>query len=147
VTVEVDVETGRVQILRYVVVHDCGRLVNPLLAEGQVRGGVVQGLGGALLEELVYDEAGQLVTGSLMDYALPRAREAPSLDLDHIETPSPGNLLGVKGIGEGGAIPVAPALANAVEDALLPFGVLIDTLPLKPEYLRRLLRQRTSRAG
>jgi aerobic carbon-monoxide dehydrogenase large subunit len=147
VTVEVDVETGRVDILRYVVVHDCGRLVNPLLAEGQVHGGVVQGLGGALLEEIVYDEAGQLVTGSLMDYALPRATEVPRLELEHIETPSPRNLLGVKGIGEGGAIPVAPALANAVEDALLPFGVLIDTLPLKPEYLQRLLHERVSPPG
>ena len=133
--VRVDVETGGVSILRYVVVHDCGRVVNPLLAEGQIRGGVAQGIGGALYEELVYGEGGELLTASLLDYPVPRALEIPKIDLDHLESPSPRNPLGVKGLGEGGAIPGPALLANAIEDALQPFGVVIDQAPITPMRL------------
>ena len=140
-TVRVDVETGRVTILRYVVVHDCGRVVNPLLADGQIRGGVAQGIGGALLEELVFGDAGELLTSTLMDYALPRAADVPSIDLDHLESPSPRNPLGVKGLGEGGAIPGPAVLANAVEDALQPYGVVIDQAPVTPARLWALMQQ------
>jgi aerobic carbon-monoxide dehydrogenase large subunit len=129
-SVRVDVDTGAVSILRYVVVHDCGRVVNPLLADGQIRGGVAQGIGGALYEELVYGEGGDLLTASLLDYALPRAAEIPSIDLDHLESPSPRNPLGVKGLGEGGAIPGPALLASAIEDALQPFGVVISQAPM-----------------
>jgi carbon-monoxide dehydrogenase large subunit len=128
--VRVDVETGAVSIWRYVVVHDCGRVVNPLLADGQIRGGVAQGIGGALYEELVYGEGGELLTASLLDYPVPRAAEIPAIDLDHLESPSPRNPLGVKGLGEGGAIPGPAVLANAIEDALQPFGVVIDQAPI-----------------
>jgi len=128
--VRVDVETGRVAIVRYVVVHDCGRIVNPLLAEAQIRGGVAQGIGGALYEELVYSETGDLLTSSLMDYAIPRAAEIPNIILEHIESLSPRNPLGVKGLGEGGAIPGPAVLANAVEDALQPFDVVLQDAPV-----------------
>jgi aerobic carbon-monoxide dehydrogenase large subunit len=128
--VRVDVDTGSVSILRYVVVHDCGRVVNPLLAEGQIRGGVAQGIGGALYEELVYGEGGELLTASLLDYPVPRAAEIPSIDLDHLESPSTRNPLGVKGLGEGGAIPGPALLANAIEDALQPLGVVITQAPM-----------------
>ena len=138
-TVRVDVDTGAVAILRYVVVHDCGRLVNPLLAEGQVRGGVAQGIGGALFEELVHGEGGQLLSASLMDYAVPRAAEIPPVLLDHLESPSPRNPLGVKGLGEGGAIPGPAVLANAVEDALQPLGVVVQQAPLTSARLRDLV--------
>jgi aerobic carbon-monoxide dehydrogenase large subunit len=138
-SVRVDVETGAVSILRYVVVHDCGRVVNPLLADGQIRGGVAQGIGGALFEELVFGEAGELLTSTLLDYAVPRAAEIPPIDLDHLESPSPRNPLGVKGLGEGGAIPGPAVLANAIDDALQPFGVVIDQAPITPARLRALL--------
>jgi carbon-monoxide dehydrogenase large subunit len=138
-TVRVDAETGETRVLRYVVVHDCGRVVNPLLAEGQIRGGVAQGVGGALFEELVYGDGADLLTASLMDYPVPRAREVPSIDLDHLESPSPRNPLGVKGLGEGGAIPGPAVLANAIEDALQPFGVVIQNAPVTPARLRGLL--------
>jgi carbon-monoxide dehydrogenase large subunit len=133
--VEVDRETGLVTILRYVVVHDCGHVVNPLIVEGQIHGGVAQGVGGALWESLVYDAAGQLVTGSLMDYALPKARDLPRFEAIHLEYPSPRNPLGVKGVGEGGAIAPLAVLANAVEDALAPFGIRITEGPLTPERI------------
>ena len=101
--VEVDVETGRVTLLRYVVAHDCGRIINPTIVDGQIRGGVAQGIGGGLYEDLVYDEAGQLLTGTLMDYLLPGASEIPEIEIIHLEYPS-RNPLGIKGVGEGGAI-------------------------------------------
>jgi carbon-monoxide dehydrogenase large subunit len=112
-------------------------LVNPMLVEGQIVGGCVQGLGGALLEEFVYDQQGQLLTGSLMDYALPRASDSPSMQLLHQESPSPLNPLGVKGVGEGGAVAPPSAIANAVCDALSEFGVEFNATPIKPEHIIR----------
>ncbi|MBI2322752.1 MAG: xanthine dehydrogenase family protein [Chloroflexi bacterium] len=134
--VEVDVATGQ----GYVVVEDCGPLINPTIVDGQVQGAVAQGLGGALYEEIVYDEHGQLHTGSLMDYLLPGAPEVPALEIDHLATPAPGVPGGFKGVGEGGVIGATPAVANAVADALAPLGVEPDELPLTPERLHRWLR-------
>jgi aerobic carbon-monoxide dehydrogenase large subunit len=141
--VAVDVPTGVVEILRYVVAHDCGRPVNPTIVDGQVRGGVLQGIGGALYEELVYDETGQLRTGSFMDYLLPTAGEAPDVQMVHFDVPSPLNALGVKGLGEGGAIGPGAALANAVEDALAELGVVVRRGPLSPSRVRALIREST----
>ncbi|MCL6593433.1 MAG: xanthine dehydrogenase family protein molybdopterin-binding subunit [Alicyclobacillus sp.] len=132
VLVEVDAETGAVQVLDYVTVHDAGRLLNPLLAEGQIRGGLAYGLGQALYEELVYDGNGQLLTGSFMDYLCPTSAEIPRVQLDHVESPSPLTPLGAKGLGEGNVMSAPAALANAVADALAPLGVVIDRLPLTP---------------
>ena len=129
--VEVDPATGLVTIRRFVCVEDTGRMINPLVVEGQVHGAIAQGIGGALFEWLVYDDAGQLVTGSLMDYAVPTATMIPPVETLHIEEPA-GNLLGVRGVGEGGTLGPAAALANAVADALAPFGVETNTLPLAP---------------
>ncbi len=137
--VEVDVETGAVRIVRYVVAHDCGRLINPLLVDGQVRGGVVHGLGNALFEKMVYDDQGQPLGTNYGDYLLPTAPEIPSIDIVHIESPSPLNPLGVKGAGEGGTIPAAACIVSAVEDALRPFGVHLTGHPVTPDRLRRLL--------
>src|SRR5437867_2390520 len=137
--VEVDVETGGVKLLRYVVAHDCGKVINPGLVEGQVHGGVAQGIGGALLEDMACDEAGQLLTGSLMDYALPKADDLPPIETVHVEFPSPRNPLGAKGLGEGGAISPPAAIANAIEDALAPFGVRITETPVTPARVRALL--------
>src|SRR5499426_2469099 len=128
--VEVDLDTGHVALLRYIVAHDCGRVINPIIVEGQVHGGVAQGVGGALFEEMVYDETGQLLTGSLMDYAVPKADDLPPIETVHLEFPSPRNPLGVKGLGEGGAISPPAAIANAVEDALAPFGARVTETPL-----------------
>jgi aerobic carbon-monoxide dehydrogenase large subunit len=139
--VAVDPPTGQVELLRYAVVHDCGRVVNPTIVDGQVVGGVVQGIGGALLEDLVYDEQGQLLTTSLMDYLLPTTTELPEILLGHQEHLSPRNPLGVKGLGEGGAIGPPAAIANAVEDALREYGVAIRETPLSPNAVRALLRQ------
>ena len=138
--VAVDQETGAVEVERYIVVHDCGRVVNPLLADAQVVGGVVQGLGGVLREEIVYDESGQPLTGTLQDYALPIASDVPPIELDHIESLSTRNPLGVKGLGEGGAIGPPAAIANAVEDALKGFGVVVRRGPLSPVRVRELIR-------
>jgi aerobic carbon-monoxide dehydrogenase large subunit len=131
-TVEVDPETGLVSILRYVIGHDCGTVINPLLVDGQVLGGFAHGIGNALYEEPYYDESGQPQTTSYLDYALPSAVEVPPVELVHLYTPSPLNPLGVKGAGEGGTIPVPATIANAVEDALRPFGARITRLPLTP---------------
>lgn len=139
VVVSVDAETGVVKILRYIVVHDCGRVVNPLLADAQVMGGVAQGVGGILREEMVYDAGGQPLTGSFMDYAMPIAADLPDIELDHIESLSTRNPLGVKGLGEGGAIGPPAAVANAVEDALRPFGAVVRRGPLSPERVRALI--------
>jgi aerobic carbon-monoxide dehydrogenase large subunit len=144
--VEVDPETGLVRILRYVIAHDCGRVINPQIVEGQIHGGVAQGIGGALQEAIIYDAGGQLLTGSLMDYAVPRARDLPMLELIHLEYPSPRNPLGVKGVGEGGAIAPPAALANAAEDALAPFGVRITEGPVTPERLVALVAASASPA-
>jgi aerobic carbon-monoxide dehydrogenase large subunit len=131
-TVEVDPETGQVSILRYVIGHDCGNVINPMLVDGQVLGGFAHGIGNALYEEPHYDEAGQPQTTSYLDYALPSSVEVPPVELVHLYTPSPLNPLGVKGAGEGGTIPVPATIANAVEDALRPFGARITNLPLTP---------------
>ena len=138
--VEVDPETMRVEITRYVVVHDCGRVVNPLILDGQIHGGVAQGIGNAFYEQLVYDDQGQLLNGSLMDYLLPTAADVPRIEIGHVETPSPLNPLGAKGAGEAGAIPTGAAFAQAVEDALAPDGVEILEIPLSPNRLFELLR-------
>jgi carbon-monoxide dehydrogenase large subunit len=138
--VAVDVPTGVVEVLRFIVAHDCGRVVNPAVADGQVVGGVMQGIAGALYEEIVYDERGQLLTGSFLDYTLPTAAEAPAFALAHVHVPSPLNPLGVKGLGEGGAIGPAAAVANAVEDALADLGVVVRTCPLSPPRVRELIR-------
>jgi len=139
--VEVDIGSGGVKLLRYVVAHDCGRVINPTIVEGQVHGGVAQGVGGALFEEMVYDQAGQLLTGSLMDYAVPKANDLPPIETVHLEWPSPRNPLGVKGLGEGGAISPPAAIANAVEDALAPFGVRITETPLTAGRIVALLEK------
>lgn len=130
--VEVDAETGRVRLLRYVAVDDCGPAINPLLIDGQVHGGVAHGIGQALYEQVVYDEAGQLVTGTFVDYGLPTAAELPSFETDRTETPSPVNSLGVKGVGEAGTIASSAAVTNAVIDALRPLGVSYLNMPLSP---------------
>jgi carbon-monoxide dehydrogenase large subunit len=133
--VEVDAQTGEVKVLKYLAVDDCGRLLNPMIVEGQIHGGIAQGLSQALFEEVVYDEHGQLLTGTLMDYAIPNADQVPHYDLDHTVTPTTVNPLGIKGCGEAGTIGSTPAVANAVIDALAPFGVVHLDMPLKPEKL------------
>jgi carbon-monoxide dehydrogenase large subunit len=130
VEVEVDVETGAVKILNYSVVHDSGNLINPLIVDGQIQGGVAHGIGNALLEWMGYGEDAQPLTTTFADYALPSSCSIPNIHAIHIETPSPLNPLGVKGAGEGGTIPVAAAIAAAVEDALSPFGVRISDSPV-----------------
>jgi carbon-monoxide dehydrogenase large subunit len=137
--VEVDPETCAVVVRRVVVVEDCGRIINPLIVEGQALGGVAQGIGAALLEEIVYGEDGQLLTGSLMDYLVPTAAEVPAIDVVHLERPSPTTLGGFKGVGEGGTIGAPAAVANAIADALAPLGVEITELPVTPERLFRLI--------
>ena len=145
-TVEVDPELGTFKILRYVVVHDCGRVLNPLIVEGQVHGGVAQGIGGTVLEELVYDEHGHLTTSTLADYMLPRLADIPYIETISMESLSPLNPLGVKGAGEGGTIGPPAVLAAAVEDALAPFGVTISQTPLSPANILRALREATGAA-
>jgi carbon-monoxide dehydrogenase large subunit len=130
--VEVDAETGKVDVIRYVAVDDCGRAINPKLIEGQVHGGVAHGLAQALFEQVVYDDEGQLVTGSFVDYALPTSSDLPSFETDRQETPSPVNSLGVKGVGEAGTIASSPTVVNAVVDALRPMGVDFINMPLTP---------------
>lgn len=139
--VEVDVETGAVRLRAYAIVHDPGRAVHPAIVEGQLQGGAVQGVGAGLFEELVYDPAGQLLTGSLMDYAIPRADDLPALAVGLAPHPSARNPLGVKGVGESGAIAGAAAVANAVEDALADLGVVIRELPATPARLWAALRR------
>ncbi|MFY9528935.1 MAG: xanthine dehydrogenase family protein molybdopterin-binding subunit [Candidatus Acidiferrales bacterium] len=139
--VEVDGETGEVRLVKYVAVDDCGNAINPLLVNGQVHGGIVQSVGQALLEEAVYDSEGQLITGELTDYALPRASDIPRMITARTVTPSPVNPLGVKGVGEAGTIGATPALVNAVVDALEPFGVRHVDLPVKRERIWKIMRK------
>jgi carbon-monoxide dehydrogenase large subunit len=136
--VAVDPATGDVEVLRYAVVHDCGRLINPMLVEGQIHGGVAQGVAGALLERVVYDESGNLCNASFMEFLMPYVSEVPPLTVGHTETPSPLNPLGIKGAGEAGVIPGAACLAAAIEDAV---GVRIDRMPISPPELWALLRE------
>jgi len=137
---EVDPETMLIDIRKFVVVHDCGRVINPLILDGQVHGGVAQGIGNAFYEQLVYDDNGQLLNGSFMDYLLPTAMDVPSIDVGHLETPSPLNPLGIKGAGEAGAIPVGALFAQALEDALQVPGLEILEIPLNPSRLWELVQ-------
>jgi carbon-monoxide dehydrogenase large subunit len=130
--VDVDVETGKVKVVRYVAVDDCGPAINPMLIDGQIHGGVTHAIGQALYERVAYDDEGQLLTGTFVDYALPTAAELPSFETDRTETPSPVNSLGVKGIGEAGTIAATPAITAAVLDALAPLGVKWIDMPLTP---------------
>jgi carbon-monoxide dehydrogenase large subunit len=130
--VEVDVETGAVEVLSYVAVDDCGIQVNPLIVDGQVHGGVIQGLAQALFEEAVYDDDGNLTTSTLADYLVPAASDVPAITTAHTVTPSPTNQLGVKGIGEAGTIGAAPTVINAIVDALSGLGVTDVRMPASP---------------
>ena len=136
---EIDPETYQVRMERFVVAEDCGRVVNPLIVDGQVHGGIAQGIGAALYEEVVYDAQGQLHTASLVDYLVPSACEIPPMDVTHIEALSPNTLGGFRGMGEGGTIGAPAAVANAVADALSPLGIEINELPVTPERLFRLI--------
>jgi carbon-monoxide dehydrogenase large subunit len=137
-TCEVDVVTGAVRLLRYIVSEDCGPMINPSVVEGQIAGGTVQGIGGALFEQLAYDEDGNPLTTTFMDYLLPTATDVPVIEYGHVETHAPGPG-GYKGVGEGGAIGAPPAVVNAVADALAPFGVEITSLPLTPAAIVELI--------
>ena len=138
VVVETDPDTAEIKILRYCVVHDCGTLINPMIVEGQVHGGVAQGVGGALYERMVYDESGQLLNASFMDFLMPYVTEVPKIEIDHLETPSPLNPLGVKGAGEAGVIPGMAVIAAAIEDAE---GFRITRMPISPSELFHLRRE------
>ncbi len=142
VIVETDLETADIKILRYCVVHDCGTVINPMIVEGQVHGGVAQGVAGALYERMEYDDAGQLVNASFMDFLMPYASEVPHIEIDHLETPSPLNPLGVKGAGEAGVIPGSAAIASAIEDAE---GFEITAMPISPSELFALRAQHAGR--
>jgi carbon-monoxide dehydrogenase large subunit len=144
VVTEVDRETGAIGIRRYIAVDDCGKIINPLIVEGQVHGGVVQGLGQALWEQAVYDENGQLLTGEFTDYAMPRAHMVPWIETGHTVTPTPVNPLGVKGVGEAGTIGASPAVVNSVVDALSHLGVRHIDMPMTPEKIWRLINARTA---
>jgi carbon-monoxide dehydrogenase large subunit len=139
--VEVDTETGAVELTRYVAVDDLGAVINPMIVDGQVHGGIAQGVAQALFEEAVYDEDGNLVTGSLVNYLVPSAAELPPFEVDRTETPSPTNPLGVKGVGETGAIASPAAVMNAVVDALKPFGVEDVQMPATPERVWRAIEE------
>jgi carbon-monoxide dehydrogenase large subunit len=140
VALEVDIETCALRLLKYVAAHDCGRPINPMIVEGQIHGGLAQGIGTALGEELIYDEAGQLLTGTFMDYGLPRADQMPDFEVGHLDFPSAVNPLGIKGVGESGVIAPAAAIANAVEDALADYGVEVNTVPLTGSRIFEMLR-------
>ncbi len=144
--VEVDIETGAVKILRYVIVEDCGNMINPMIVDGQIQGAAVHGVGATLSEEFVYDEDGQLLSATFMDYLKPTTMEAPIFEIEHLRTPSPFTVLGVKGVGESGSIPSPAALSSAVEDALAPFKVNVNRLPLSPENVHRMIREAKQRA-
>ncbi len=143
--VEVDPETFAVKILKYVVVHDCGQVINPLILDGQIHGGVAQGIGNAFYEQIIYNEDGQLLTGSFMDYLLPTATDVPRIEIGHEVTPSPLNPLGIKGAGEAGAIPTGPLFAQAVEDALNHLALEICEIPLSPSRLWELTQDKLTK--
>lgn len=143
---EVDIETGAVRIARYVVAHDCGRLINPGLVDGQIRGGVVHGIGNALYERMLYDADGNPLSTNYGEYLLPMAVEMPEIEVIHVETPAPGNPIGVKGAGEGGTIPAAACVISAIEDALAPLGVTINEHPVSPQRLREIIAAARGRA-
>ena len=138
-TVEIDPQTYEVRVEDFVAAEDCGRLVNPLIVDGQVHGGVAQGIGAALYEEVIYDDQGQIHTASLVDYPVPTACEIPPMKVVHLEMESPTTLGGFRGMGEGGTIGAPAAIANAIADALAPLGIDINELPVTPERLFRLI--------
>jgi carbon-monoxide dehydrogenase large subunit len=139
--IEVDPDTGAVQLDRYTVVDDIGLVVNPLLARGQIHGGVAQGAGQALGEDVIYDrESGQLVTGSLLDYRMPRADDLPTISVDFSPVPSLSNALGIKGVGEGGTVAATPTVMTAILDALAPLGIADLPMPATPERIWRAIR-------
>ena len=140
--VEVDPETYEIRIVDYVTVHDAGRILNPMIVDGQIYGGAAHGIGGTFYEEFRYDEDGQHVTASFLDYLVPTATETPQLTIEHIETPSPFSLLGAKGLGEGNSMSTPAALANAVSDAMRPLGLSITELPIKPGTLYSAIHER-----
>ena len=140
--IEVDIQTGQITLLDYVVSHDAGKLINPLLVDGQIHGGVAQGIGAALYEEIAYDTNGQLLSGSFMNYLLPGSMEVPKIKTVHLESPSPLNPLGVKGLGEGGAIAPPAAIANALADALQSFGAEVNEIPLSPDRVLAFLARK-----
>jgi carbon-monoxide dehydrogenase large subunit len=139
--VEVDIETGEVKVLRYVVMHDCGHVINPMVVEGQVVGGVIHGIGNAFFEHMLFDAGAQPTSTTLADYLLPLATDSPNVEVLHMETPSPLNPLGLKGAGEGGTIPAIATLVSAVENALEPFGVRIAEAPITPARIVALLAE------
>jgi carbon-monoxide dehydrogenase large subunit len=145
--VEVDTETGRVELVRHIAVDDCGRILNPLLVAGQQHGGIAQGAAQALFEHVQYDTDGNPVTANLMDYAMPSAAELPSFEVSNTETPTPLNPLGAKGIGESGTIGSTPAVQNAVVDALTPFGVRHVDMPCSAERVWQALRDAKAAAS
>jgi carbon-monoxide dehydrogenase large subunit len=139
--VDVDVETGHVRVEKFLVAEDAGRIINPMIADGQVHGGIAQGIGNALLEEIIYDENGGILTATLADYLPPTAREIPEIELHHIETPSANSITQAKGLGEGGTIGAPAAVINAINDALSPFAVEINEMPATPQRIRAALRK------
>ena len=144
--IDVDIETGAIKLRDYIVAHDAGKLINPLLVDGQVHGGVAQGIGAALYEEIAYDQNGQVLSGSFVNYLLPGSMEVPKIKTVHLESPSPLNPLGVKGLGEGGAIAPPAAIANALADALRPFALPVNVIPLTPDRVLELLGQKEVRS-
>lgn len=145
VAVAVGAETGQVEIERYVVAHDCGRIINPMIVDGQIVGAIAQGLGECLMEEVVYDPSGQMLNASLLDYLLPTSLDMPNVEIGHIESPSIDSVGGFKGAGEGGLMGAIPAIANAVNDALHGTGKFVNTVPLRPDVLLSSIREQTSR--
>ena len=138
--VDVDIETGGVDVQRFVVVEDAGVLVNPMIVEGQIAGGVTQGIANALFEEIVYDEVGNILTTSLLDYLPPTVAEIPEIEIRHLQTITDASVTGAKGIGEGGTIGAPAAVLNAVSDALRPLGIEVFEMPITPDRLLPLIR-------
>jgi aerobic carbon-monoxide dehydrogenase large subunit len=141
VTADIDPKTFRITLGRYVVCEDCGRVINPLIVDGQVHGGVAQGIGAALYEQIVFDAHGQILTANLADYVVPAASEVPPMAVSHLDTQSPSTVGGFRGMGEGGTIGAPAAIANAISDALAPLGIEITELPVTPDRLFHLLEQ------
>jgi len=139
--IEVDPDTFDLKILRYVLVHDCGPVINPMIVRGQIEGGVAQGIAGAFYERIDYDESGQIQNANFMDFLMPYATEIPPIEIHHTETPTPNNPLGIKGVGEAGVIPVSAVIANALEDAL---GIPVNEMPVSPRRLFELIGPPTS---
>lgn len=137
--VEVDRDTGEVEVLKYFAVDDIGRVINPMLVEGQVHGGIMQGAGQALIEEVAYDGGGQPLTQSFAEYLIPSTQTLPNIEWTRTETPTPRNPLGVKGVGEAGTIAATPTIVNAVEDALSEYNVVVDRMPLRADYILSLI--------